>query len=348
MRITFIAQCLLAAALIWTPAALAGDKQQVVTTTSDLASIAQAIGGDHVQAKSICTGQEDPHVLQAKPSFIMLARNADLWIRIGMELEIGWENPVIDGSRNRKIRVGAGGHLDASEGVLRLDVPSGQKIDRSMGDVHPLGNPHYWLDPWNGRIVAQAIRDRLKTLDAARGADYEANCAAFIKKLDEGMFGAALVEKFGGEALWRMELAGALDAGLKEKNAADQLAGWAGKLRPYRGTKILTYHKSWIYFTNRFGLSIVGELEPKPGIPPSPGHLAQIVETAKTGGGKLILVEPFYEKKGPKFVAERAGIPVVEAANSTGGVAEASDYVAMLEQVVTRVTGALQGKGITP
>jgi len=319
---------------------MAGDKINVVTTTSDLAAIASSIAGEYASVKSICTGQEDPHFIQAKPSFIMLARKANLWIRVGLELEIGWETPILDGSRNTKIRVGTDGHLDASEGIIRLEVPT-QKVDRSMGDVHPLGNPHYWLDPWNGRVMARSIRDRLKKLDPTHAAAYDANCTAFEKRLDESLFGKELVEKIDAETLWQMELAGRLEEGLMEKRLSDELGGWLGAMRPYRGSKIITYHRSWVYFADRYGLGIVAELEPKPGIPPSPGHLVEVIQTAKVNNVKVLLVEPFYEKKGPEFVASKTGATLVVAGNSVGGQPEASDYVSMLDNIVRRVTTAL-------
>lgn len=323
---------------------MGGEKTlNVVTTTTDLKSIVEAVGGSHVSVTSLGSGREDPHFIQAKPSYMMAARKADLWVRVGLELEIGYEELILDGSRNRNIRIGSDGHLDASEGIIRLEVPT-QKVDRSMGDVHPLGNPHYWLDPWNGRAMARNVRDRLKKLDPAGAADYDANCAAFEKKVDEAVFGKELVEKMGSEALWQMELAGKLEAGLKEKGLADKLGGWMVALRPYRGAKIVTYHRSWSYFASRFGLTVAEELEPKPGIPPSPKHLAEVIETAKAGGVKALLKEPFYEKKGPEFVASKAGLKVVEAANAVGGQPEAADYVSMIGNVVDKMAGALGAK----
>ncbi len=316
---------------------------QVVTTTTDLAAITRAVAGEHAEVASISSGKQDPHFLQAKPSFIMRARRADLWIRSGLELEVGWEGPVIDGSRNRKIRPSQVGFLDASAGILRLGVPTG-KLDRSMGDVHPMGNPHYWLDPYNGRVIARNIRDRLKELTPAHAEDFEASCAGFIKALDEAVFGEELVKAVGGDALWELEVSGKLGTGLKERQLSDSLGGWMAKLHPYRDVKILTYHKSWVYFANRFGLNIIGELEPKPGIPPSPRHLASVIKIVKAHQVKLLLVEPFYEAKAPAFVAEKTGLPVVRAANTVGGQAEATDYIAMLGNVVARAEKALSGK----
>jgi zinc/manganese transport system substrate-binding protein len=160
---------------------------KVVTTTTDLKSVVEAVGGDKVEVASLGTGREDPHFIDAKPSCMVLARDARLWVRIGMELEIGYENLVIDGSRNPNIRVGAAGHLDASEGVLRQEVPT-DKVDRSMGDIHPQGNPHYWLDPLNMRIVAKNVAARLSKLDPDNAEYYADRLKAFQARLDEAMF----------------------------------------------------------------------------------------------------------------------------------------------------------------
>lgn len=341
MRIAAIVACMALVAAASRFDARAADRLNIVATTSDLASLASAVAGERANVKGICTGLEDPHVVQAKPSFIMMARGADLWIRVGLELEIGWERPIIDGSRNPRIRMGADGHLDASEGIVRLEVPT-QKVDRAMGDVHPLGNPHYWLDPWNGRVVARAIRDRLRKLDRVHAAEYDANCAAFEERLDEAVFGRDLVARLGGDELWRMALDDRLDRELAGKGLSDDLDGWMGTMRRFRDSKIVTYHRSWVYFAERFGLDVVAELEPKPGIPPSPGHLAEVIGIARAQNVRAILVEPFYERKGPAFVAGKTGAVVVEAANSVGGQREAADYIAMIDNVVKRLSKALE------
>ena len=313
----------------------------VVTTTPDLKSIAEAVGGQYVKADSIGSGSEDPHFIQAKPSYMMLAHNADLWICVGLDLEIGYEGLILEGSRNQKIYFNQPGRLDASQGVIRLEVPTG-KVDRSMGDIHPLGNPHYWLDPYNGRIVANNIRDRLHQLDPAHAAEFDANCAAFIKKIDEAMFGPALVAAIGGDKLWELELAGKLDDFLAAQKLTDKLGGWAAEIRPFRDDKIVTYHRSWSYFANRFGLDVAMELEPKPGVPPSPGHVVQVIQEMQKDKVKVILVEPFYELRAPEFVAAKTGAKVVVAANSVGGQEEAKDYISMIDNVVNRVVNALK------
>ena len=340
LRAKQVILCIAAWAVVCAPApAEEGKKLRVVTTTTDLAAIARAIGGDKVEVTAIATGSEDPHFIAAKPSYMMAARKADLWIRIGLELEIGYEELILDGSRNAAIRVGTSGHLDASEGVLRLEVPT-QRIDRSMGDIHPLGNPHYWTDPLNGRIVAKSVGNRLASLAPEHAAYFQAQTAAFHRSLDEHMFGAAPVAKLGGPKLWALLLRGKLD---EVVNAPGQpaLGGWLAEMSPHAGRKIITYHRSWSYFVHRFGLVVAEELEAKPGIPPSPGHVADVVARVQSENVKVLLMEPFYSRKAPDLVASQTGIHVVECANTVGGQPEASDYIAMIDNIVQRVSSAL-------
>jgi len=322
--------------------ALAADRLNVVTTTTDLKFIAEAVGGDHVKVTSIASGAEDPHFVSAKPSFMMIARVADLWIAIGMELEIGWEGLILEGSRNPKIRsIDSKGYLDVSQGVLRLEVPT-QRVTREMGDVHPLGNPHYWLDPLNVRIMAKTIADRLAQLDPAHSEDFKGNLKAFQRTLDEHMFGKPLVEEVGGDKLWLREFKGELQGFLEEQHLTAKLGGWAAKMLPFRGEKILTYHRSWIYFTNRFGLAVADEMEPKPGIPPSPGHVLQLIEKVKADHVRVLLMEPFYERKAPGLIAEKTGLKVLVCANSVGGDEAAKDYFSMIGNVVDKLAAALK------
>jgi zinc/manganese transport system substrate-binding protein len=314
------------------------DKLRVVTTTTNLESIARDIGGDHVEVSAISTGREDPHFIAAKPSYMMKAKNADLWIRVGLELEVGYESLILEGSRNARIHVGSAGHLDASEGIAALEVPTG-KVSRSMGDVHPLGNPHYWLDPYNGRIIARNICRRLKELDSAHADDYDRNLAAFLLNLDSAMFGGKLVEAGGGEKLWKMQSDGTLDLFLKDQ--AIPLEGWLARLKPFEHARIVTYHRSWPYFADRFYLDVVAELEPKPGIPPGPGHVLEVINTMKSEKAGIILMEPYYNRADAEAVADKTGARVVVVAAAVNGQKEANDYIAMLDNVVTRLSDAL-------
>jgi zinc/manganese transport system substrate-binding protein len=312
------------------------DKLNIVTTITPLQSIAEAVGGDFVSVASIGRGDEDPHFIAAKPSFMMKARKADLFIRVGLELEIGYERLILQGSRNQKIQLDMPGHLDASEGIIRLEVPAG-RISRSMGDVHPLGNPHYWLDPYNGRIIAKTICNRLKQLDPAHSTDYDRNLASFLLKLDTAMFGPELTKQVEGEKLWELLLNHQLDGFMREKSLS--LGGWLAKIKPFEGSAIVTYHRSWPYFANRFNLDIVAELEPKPGIPPTPGHTLQVIQTIEADKVRVILTEPFYEHQSAKTIANKTGAKVLIVPNAPDE--QVKDYIAMLDNIITKLTDAL-------
>ncbi len=314
-------------------------KLRVVTTHTVLKSLAEEVGGEHVSVSCLATGREDPHAISAKPSYMVSARKADLFIKIGMELEIGYEQLVIDGSRNYKIRFGQPGYLDTSLSVLRLEVPT-TKVDRSMGDVHPLGNPHYWMDPYNARIMAGSIAKRLAELDPANVSDYEASFADFKARLDAAMFGQKLVERLGGDRLWSLDLAGRLETYLRNEGLDELAGGWYQQLRPLKGTELITYHRSWGYFAQRFGLNVVAQLEPKPGIPPSPGHLRYVVEAAQQQKVHVILMEPYYDRKAADFVTGKTGAVVVEATNAVDGQPGIDDYFSVIDNVVRRLKEA--------
>ena len=313
----------LSLALACAAGAGASEPLRIVATTADIADLARHIAGDRAAVSSICTGTEDPHYLTAKPGFIARARSADLWIAVGLELESAWELPVLNGSRNRKIQPGTDGYLDLSRSVELLDVPHGP-LSRAMGDVHPGGNPHYWLDPLNGRRMAEAIAERLARLRPEQAGDFYANLAAFRGDLDRRMFGAEALKGSKAETLWKRHARG-------EEIAA--LGGWAAQLAPLRGNGIVTYHKSWIYFAHRFGLRVVGELEPKPGVPPTAAHLADLVATMNAQQVNRILQEPFYSPKAAAQVAAKTGARAVVVANSVGGQPEATDYLALMDRI---------------
>src|SRR2546428_7551008 len=229
-------------------------KLNVVTTTEDLAAIAREVGGDHITVDSIAKGYQDPHFVEAKPSFILKLQKADLLVLVGRELEIGWLPPLVTQSRNAKIQPGADGYLDASLQAQILEIPTGQ-ITRAMGDVHPLGNPHYWLDPENGKRIAKEIADKLSELRPNDRADFQQQLATFTSRLDE----------------------------------AEKL--WLATIAPYKGTKVVTYHRSFPNFAKRFGLDIIGYVEPRPGIPPTPQHTLDLLNEVKRQNGKVVLGE---------------------------------------------------------
>ncbi len=282
-------------------------KLRVVATLQDLASIGDAIGGDRVETFALARGYQDPHFVDAKPSFILKLSKADLLIVAGLELEIGYLPPLIDQSRNDNIRPGSKGYLDASTGCEILQRPTTQ-VTRAMGDVHPYGNPHYWTDPDNGRSIARAIGAKLSELDPAGKPVYEKNLAAFESRLAE-----------------------------KEKE-------WDAKMAPYAGTKVVTFHDSWPNFAKHFKLVVAGHVEPKPGIPPSPSHTLEIINLIQTDKIPLILVEPYFDKKTPDSIASKTGATVVTFYPSVGGIPDIKDYFSLFDTDLDALVSAMRGK----
>lgn len=310
----------------------------VVTTTSDLAAIAQEVGGSKAFVSSIHNGKQDPHYLTAKPSYMVQVGRADLFIRIGMELEIGWEPLLIKGARNPSVNQGSLGFLDASTVIVPLDVPSGQ-IDRSMGDVHAYGNPHYWLDPYNARKIAQLMANRMGELAPANQSEYQSNATQFIRKIDVAMFGEALVNLVEPEKLWTLQEKGQLNTILQEKKMS--LGGWAGKMAPHKNAKVITYHRSWTYLLNRFHLEAIIELEPKPGISPSTAHLMNVIKLGMAQKPSVILMEPYYNTKPADLVGAKIGAKVVVAPNSVGGREELRTYFDLIDFLVNQLSSSL-------
>jgi zinc/manganese transport system substrate-binding protein len=302
-----LARLLIAAAVVAAlpsrPLASAGLK--VVATTEDLASLAREVGGDKVTVEALARGYQDPHWVEAKPSFSLKLNGANLLIAVGRELEIGWLPPLITQSRNSKIQPGSTGYLDASMNVKILEIPTGQ-ITRAMGDVHPSGNPHYWLDADNGRRIAQAIRDKLSELSPADRAYFSQRYVDFDKRL------------------------------------ADAQKRWDAALAPYKGTKIVTYHRSWPNFADRFGLDVVGYVEPKPGIPPTTSHTLDLIAEMKRLQVKIILVEPYFDKKTPNSIARETGAIVLDMPPSVGGVPAATDYIKLFDYDVNLLVTTLK------
>lgn len=312
----------------------------VLTTTPDLASIVQEVGGARVSVSSVVVGARDPHRIEAKPSFISRAARADLFVAIGLDLEVAWEDPILVGSRNSRIVVGGPGHVYVSQWVAIREKPTGV-VTRAQGDLHPGGNPHLWLDPYNGRVIALRLAEKMGQLDPSNASWYKSNAASFADRIDNAMFGAALVDRVGGEKLWRWDSENALVENLRESNALQLLGGWCGKMRPFWRRSIVTYHRSWGYFAHRFGLKVVGELEPKPGIDPSPGHMANVIRTMQSSQASVILQEPFYSTRSANFVAARTGATVVVAPGNVGHTKEASDYIGLFDTIITKLSSAL-------
>lgn len=306
---------------------------KVITTTADLASIASAVGGNLVSASSLITGSRDAHRIEAKPSYMSRTAGANVFIAIGLDLEIGYERAILDGSGNRRVAIGAPGHIYASDFAYVLEKPSGA-VTRAQGDIHPYGNPHIWLDPFNGRQIAIGIAEKFGELDKANAKAFEANLAKFLDRLDSAMFGSTQVDKFGGSQLWAWLRAGELAA----KTGGTAMGGWMAKMAPVSGMPILTYHRSLTYFTNRFRLKVVDQLEPKPGLEPTPGHLAEVIKEGSAAGVKAIVQEPFFSPRHGQLVASRTGSKLVVIPQSVGQAPGADDYIGLINVIVNRLS----------
>ena len=280
----------------------------VVTTTEDLTAIAREVGGEKIKAESLSRGYQDPHFVEAKPSFVLKLNKADLLIAVGRELEIGWLPPLITQSRNSRIQPGGDRYLDASLTARILEIPTGQ-ITRAMGDVHPAGNPHYWLDPENGKRIAKAIEGKLAAItpgDAAYFAQHE--------------------EDF-------------------EKRVSDGEKRWLAMMAPYKGTKVVTYHRSWPNFAERFRLDVIGYVEPKPGIAPSPSHTLEVIGAMKRQNVRIILVEPYFDLKTPNSISRETGAKVLVMPPSVGGEKEITDYIKLFDYDIKLLVDAIKETG---
>lgn len=269
-------------------------KLNVVTATTDMAALTQEVGGDKVNVDSIAKGYQDPHFVEAKPSFLLRLRQADLLVVVGLQLEIGWLPPLITQSGNPRIQVGAPGYLDASQFAEILEVPQGT-VTRAMGDVHPLGNPHYWLDPDNGRRIARGLANKLGEMDTGDAAYFQERFQDFDKRL----------------------------------TAAEQK--WGAEMKPYRGRKVVTYHRSFPNFAQHFGLDVIGYVEPRPGIPPTPTHTLELIQLMRRENCKVVLVEPYFDLKTPQSIGRETGAQVVVYLPSVGGEKQVTNYFELFD-----------------
>jgi ABC-type Zn uptake system ZnuABC Zn-binding protein ZnuA len=295
---------IIGAAVAALAAPLPAQKLRVVTSTTDLHSIAHAIGGNRITAMSIAAGYQDPHFVQAKPSFALQLGRANVFAFVGLDLEIGWMPTLLDAARNRRINPGGPGNVDVSRVIPVLDV--NPNADRSQGDVHPRGNPHYWLHPENGKRIARLLRDKFAELDPQGVREYNANTARFEARVDSAV-----------------------------RALAPQLA-------VIRNKPVVAYHTSWRYFQEFTGMNIVGFVEPKPGVPPSPSHLAGLIQQMKRTGATVIIMEPFYDQKMPQFVARNVAGKVLVLPSSVEGVRGVDDYVELIDYNVRRLAEALR------
>jgi zinc/manganese transport system substrate-binding protein len=285
----------------------AARKLRVVATTNDLKWVVEQIGGKNVEVVALMHPLQNPHTVQPRPSFIVQLNRADLLVRIGLDYEETWLPPLVEESRNPKIRRGGVGDVDASSGIPLLEIPQG-RVTREQGEVHIFGNPHYWLDPENMKIIARNIVNGLRRIDPANADEYERNLKRLERLMDD-----------------------LLDETLK-------LAA------PLRGEKFVAYHTTWSYLANRYGFRIIGYLEPKPGIPPSASHLAELIVRMRQEKVKVIIKEPFYENRIPNMVAQRTGAKVVEICPTVGGEPDTETYPKLLRRILTKLVNAVQSE----
>jgi ABC-type Zn uptake system ZnuABC Zn-binding protein ZnuA len=282
---------------------------KVVTTLPDLASITKYVGGDHVDVFSIAKGYQNPHFVDPKPSYIVKLSRADMFVTVGLDLELGWAPQLLQSSRNGNIQKGNPGYIDVSEGITLLQVPT--TTSREEGDIHIYGNPHYWLDPVRGKQIAQNIYNHLVQIDSKNQEDYSKNLQAFNDKIDQ------------------------------------KLAEWQQRMTPYKNTKVIAYHNEWVYFEQRFGLNIVDFLEPKPGIPPSPSQLVKIINEVKSQDIKLLINSPYYSSSSPEVVARNTNINIVQLSTMTGGYDEIKDYFDLFDYNINKVIEVLSNNNST-
>lgn len=280
---------------------------QVVTTTEDLAAIAREVGGSRVAVAAICRGYQDPHFVDAKPSYMVQLKKADLFVAVGRDLEVGWAPGLLNGARNSRILPGAPGFVDASSQVQVIEIPS--SVSRSQGDVHPFGNPHYWLDPTNGIGIARAIRDGLSRVSPADAVLFSQRCADFETRL------AAAAPRWKAQA----------------------------KAIGLTGIKVVTYHRSWSYFARAFGFEVVNYVEPRPGIPPSPNHVQDLVGQMKQGGVRLLIMEDFFDARLPQKIAKDTGTPLVVLPTSVGAENDIKTYFDLFDRQLALIAQGLKG-----
>jgi zinc/manganese transport system substrate-binding protein len=277
---------------------------RVVSSIPVLGSLAKEVGGDRISVESLGTGYQDPHFVEPKPSLMVTLNKADLLVYVGLELEIGWLPPLVLGSRNPKIQTGELGSLDCSQVIPVLDVPT-TKVDRSMGDIHPLGNPHYWIPPDNAKRIARLIATRLEQLDPAGRDSYEKRLADFVAR------------------------------------AEAKTRAWEAQAAKLRGIKIVTYHKSWTYVSKWLGMEEIDYLEPKPGIPPDPGHLARLIQIMRAEKVPMLLVEDFYNLNVARLVAQKGGAKLLDLPTDVGAKPEIKTWFDLVDAIIRQLAAAV-------
>lgn len=320
---------------------------RVVTTLPIYATLTRAIGGHEVEVTSIANPNEDAHFVRPKPSFALDLRRADLFVTTGLDLEL-WVPTLLDKAGNAKVSEGGQGYVTAYTGITLLDIPS--VVDRSGGDVHIYGNPHLTTDPLRVLQVAQNITTGLKRVAPDRSATFDRGLAQFRAEVHRRLFGPRLVELLGGDTLERLTRAGTLfgflrENTLEEKPLIDELGGWLKAAESFRGRRVICYHKNWAYLEQRFDLTCADYVESKPGIAPTPRHVAQLIEMMKVEGIRVLLAAAHFDGRKVESVASRGGaIPVVLSLQPPAG-SGAEEYFAMVDGWIGDIADAFRRAG---
>lgn len=323
-------------------ASLSAEQLKVCATVPELGALAKEIGGNRVSVTTFVRPQEDPHYIDARPSFIRAMNEADVYIQLGMELEIGYAPILLQQSRNFDIQIRQPGFIDASTVITARDVPQVQ-VDRSLGDVHPMGSPHYTTDPAAGLLIADLIRRRFKRIDPAGSSVYDANYKKFEKELSDRLFGSALSARVASQ---RLKMAELLHRGgyrnfmafLRKNGLTNQVGGWLKQLEPVRSQKYVGDHRAtWAYFASTFGLTIPYNMEKVAGVEPSTSHLAKLAEWMKQDNVRYILSSAYYHPRYANFLAEKSGAKILPMANQVDSREGTSTYIDFIDYNVSLV-----------
>lgn len=341
MKKLFFINLLFLALLISLPHQVQAAPLKVVVTLQELGNITREIGAKEVDVFVMAKGASDPHFIVPKPSFIKKLSQADLYIQNGLSLEVGWAPALLRNSRNEKMIAGNTGFLDTSTVITPQQTQMLQgRADRSMGDIHPLGNPHYTTDPYNGLKVANLIHQRLSQLRPDKAKQFKANYAAFRKKLADALVGSAVAKKYPIEKLMILYDNNRLNAFLKAKQL--KLGGWLGLLAPYRGTKVVADHDLWPYFSSRYGLKVTGFMEPRPGIAPTTQQLQKLVKLMKGQKIKIVLSVPYFSTRYGDFLKKHSQATVLKMAHQVNARPDTDTYLKMCDYNVKQLLSALK------
>jgi zinc/manganese transport system substrate-binding protein len=311
------------------PAAAQGSPVRIVASLSTYAAIAREIAGDRGSVVSIGRGDENPHYVQPRPSFALQLRRADLFVSTGLDLEL-WVPTLLDKANNPKVNDGGPGYVTAYTGVHLMDVPT--SVSRSEGDIHAFGNPHIWADPINGIVIGQNILTGLKRVSPANADYFQQRYDAWRERVLAALVGDTLVKLLGADAVFNLADKDQLWDFLQEqryqgKPLADRIGGWLKEGEVFRGQKMVCYHKEWDYFSRRFDIPCVDFIEPKPGIPPTPGHVAELIRLVRTEHIPVILTANFYDQSQARTIAERAGATAVIVPANAAGAPGTDTYI---------------------